>query len=197
MRILGLTGGLGMGKSAAAELLRQRGLAVVDTDDLARQVVQPGQPALAEIAQAFGTELIDSTGRLRRAELARRVFADDSQRRRLEAILHPRIHALWKARVAQWRQAGRPAAVVVIPLLFETQAVSEFAVILCVACSLPTQAERLKARGWDAIEVAQRNQAQWPVDLKIARANFVLWNEADLAVLGEQVDRVLRRLALA
>lgn len=197
MKTLGLTGGIGMGKTAAADFLRQHGLAVVDTDALARQLVQPGQPALEEIARTFGSHYIDSTGRLRRADLAQRVFADPSQRRQLEAILHPRIQTLWHAQIGQWRQAGLPAAAVVIPLLFETNAQSEFDATLCVACSPTTQTERLRPRGWSTSEIAQRNLAQWPVERKMAHADFVLWNEAGLAVLADQVHRVLRRLVLA
>jgi dephospho-CoA kinase len=196
VKTLGLTGGLGMGKSTVADLLRHRGLRVVDTDDLARQLVEPGQPALIDIAQTFGPDLIDPQGRLQRAPLAQRVFANDASRRQLEAILHPRIRALWKEQVAHWHRADERAAVVVIPLLFETQAESEFEfdAILCVACSAPTQSLRLQSRGWSAADVALRNRAQWPVDTKMARADFVLWNEAELSVLDEQLSRVLMRV---
>jgi dephospho-CoA kinase len=197
VKTLGLTGGVGMGKSATADLLRQRGLPVLDTDDLARQVVSPGQPALREIVDAFGAGILNATGQLRRVELAKLVFANLPQRRLLESILHPRIRTLWKNQLAQWQHSAQPAAVVVIPLLFETQAEPEFDAVVCVACSAATQADRLKSRGWSAAETTQRIQAQWPIDQKIARAHFVLWNEADHEVLGEQVDRVLQRMGLA
>src|SRR5436190_22129682 len=88
VNVLGITGGIGMGKSTADKLLRERGVPVVDTDLLAREIVEPGQPAAAEIRQAFGPEVFDADGRLRRDELARRVFANDSARQRLEDILH-------------------------------------------------------------------------------------------------------------
>src|ERR1019366_2307982 len=113
MKVVGLTGGVGMGKSTAAQLLGSRGAAVVDTDDLARQVVEPGQPALAEVREAFGAEIVGPDGRLRRDELARRVFADPAARQQLEALLHPPIRALWRAQVENWRPEGRPLAVVV------------------------------------------------------------------------------------
>src|SRR5437899_8502578 len=96
VKTFGLTGGIGMGKSTAADLLRKRGLPVVDSDVIARQAVEPGQPALAEIRQLFGAEMVGDDGRLRREELARRVFADAESRRKLEAILHPRIRAVWQ-----------------------------------------------------------------------------------------------------
>jgi dephospho-CoA kinase len=191
LKVLGLTGGIGMGKSTAARLFRSRGTAVVDTDDLARQVVEPGQPALARICEVFGTEIIGVDARLRRDELARRVFADPQARRRLEEILHPPIRDLWRAQVESWRAEGRPLAVVVIPLLFETGAESELDSTVCVACSTRTQTERLKARGWSGAEIEQRLRAQLPIETKIARAHYVIWTEGDLDVHAEQLTRIV------
>jgi dephospho-CoA kinase len=194
MKVVGLTGGIGMGKSASAQLLRGRGVPVVDTDDLARQIVEPDQPALAEIVAAFGPQIVGPDGRLRRAELARRVFADPAARRRLEAILHPRIRVLWRAQAETWRAEGHPLAVVVIPLLFETKAEAELDATICVACSAATQQQRLQARGWPPEQIEQRLQAQWPVETKIARADYLVWTEADLDVHAAQIERILRRL---
>ena len=184
-----------MGKSASAQLLAARGVPVVDTDDLARQVVEPGQPALAEVLQVFGPQIAGPDGRLRRDELARRVFADPSARQRLEAILHPPIRALWRAQVETWRGEGRSLAVVVIPLLFETKAEAELDTTICVACSAATQHQRLLARGWLPEQIEQRLQAQWPVETKIARADYLVWTEAGLDVHAAQIERILRLLA--
>jgi len=192
MKLLGLTGGVGMGKSAAAQLLRARGIPVVDTDELARQVVEPGQPALAQVLAAFGPHLAGPDGQLRRDELARRVFADPAARQRLEAILHPPIRALWRAQVETWRAEGCPLAVVVIPLLFETRAEAELDATVCVACSAATQQQRLRARGWPPEQIEQRLQAQWPAETKMARADYLVWTEADLDVHAAQLDRILR-----
>src|SRR5579859_3371818 len=95
MKLLGLTGGIGMGKSACAELLRARRVPLLDTDELARQVVEPGESGLVEDARLFGEAVVSSDGRLNRDELALRVFADSNARRQLEQILHPRIRNLW------------------------------------------------------------------------------------------------------
>lgn len=195
MTLLGLTGGIGMGKTAVAECLQRRGVPVVDTDALAHQLVEPGQPAWRAIQDTFGTGFLDAQGQLRREALARLVFSDDSKRRQLEAILHPRIREQWQAQADRWRQAGHPLAVVVIPLLFETGAAPEFDAVMCVACSTVTQRERLQSRGWSRAQVEQRNRAQWPVEQKMARAQFVLWNEGSRAVLAEQVDRIRCRLS--
>jgi len=195
MKVLGLTGGVGMGKSTSAQLLRDRGVRVVDTDDLARQVVEPGQPALAEVLAAFGTQFAGPDGQLRRSELARHVFADPAARRQLEAILHPRIRKLWRVQVETWRAEGRPLAVVVIPLLFETKAEAELDATICVACGLAAQHERLLARGWSPEQIEQRNRAQWPVAQKIARADYLVWTEAGLDVHAAQIERILCLLA--
>jgi dephospho-CoA kinase len=195
MKVLGLTGGIGMGKSTSAGLFRAGGVPVVDTDDLARQVVEPGQPALAEVVAAFGPQIIGSDGRLRREELARLVFADPVARQRLEAILHPPIRERWRAQAEVWRSEGHAFAVVVIPLLFETKAEAELDATICVACSVPTQQERLRARGWSPEQIEQRLQAQWPTDQKIARSDYLIWTEAGLDVHAAQIEQILRRLA--
>lgn len=194
MKICGLTGGVGMGKSTAAGLLRARGVQVVDTDELARQLAQPGQPALAEIQSQFGPEVIAADGSLQRNKLAQIVFADAAARRKLESILHPRIRECWLAQIETWRRENQVLAVVVIPLLFETGAESHFDKIICVACSAAAQHERLQARGWSPKEIEQRIAAQWPVEQKIGGSNFVVWTEGSLAAHAQQLDRILSAL---
>ena len=193
MKLIGLTGGIGMGKSAAAKILAGRGVPVSDTDLLARRVVEPGQPALEEIQHTFGPATIGPDGQLRRDALARIVFADPAARLKLEAITHPRIHALWKEQVELWRARETPLACVVIPLLFETGAENEFDATVCVACSGATQQKRLQERGWTTEQIRQRIAAQFPVEKKIAQAGFVLWNESGLDILAAQIDHILFR----
>lgn len=194
MKLLGLTGGIGMGKSTAAELLAQRGLPLIDTDVIARQVVVPGEPALAEIREAFGHEVIAPDGSLDRGQLARRVFSDGPSRRQLEAILHPRIRAVWQAQAEVWRAEGRRCAVVVIPLLFETRAEDQFTATICVACSAATQRQRLAARGWTDEQIDQRTRAQMPTERKMALSDYVVWTEGGLEVHAEQWDRILQAI---
>ena len=194
MKVCGLTGGVGMGKSTAAQFLRERGAQVVDADELARQLVQPGQPALAEIQTAFGGDIIAPDGRLCRDELARIVFTDAAAREKLEAILHPRISERWLAQIEAWRRENRALAVVVIPLLFETRAESHFDKIICVACSAPAQHERLLARGWTPEQIRQRLAAQWPVEQKISRADFVVWTDGALDAHVRQLERIFVKL---
>ena len=180
-----------MGKSACARLLQWRGAAVVDTDELARQVVQPGQPALAEIEKTFGANYLNPDGHLNRETLANLVFSDPVARGKLEGILHPRIRNLWSAQLAAWRAEGRRLAVVVIPLLFETNAEGGFDSIFCVACSAATQSQRLLARGWSAEQIQQRLAAQLPIAEKLRRANHVIWTEGGMDVHAQQVYRLV------
>jgi dephospho-CoA kinase len=194
MKVCGLTGGVGMGKSTAAGFLRRRGAPIVDADELARQLVQPGQPALAEMQAEFGKAIIASDGRLRREELAEIIFADAAARKKLETILHPRIRERWLAQIETWRGENRALAVVVIPLLFETRAESHFDKIICVACSAPTQRQRLLSRGWTPEQIRQRLAAQWPVEQKISRANFVVWTDGALDAHAQQLERIFVKL---
>lgn len=191
---VGLTGGIGMGKSTVANLIVQRGIPLIDTDVLARDLVEPSQPALAEITGLFGKQLLDEQGHLRRGELARIVFADAQARAALEAVLHPKIRQRWLSQVDAWKAEGKPIIVVVIPLLFETNAQVELDKTICVACSLATQRARLRDRGWPAGQIDQRIAAQLPISEKMSRANFVVWNEASVDVLAEQIDLILKRL---
>ena len=189
--IYGLTGGVGMGKSTAAKILEKRGVSVVDSDELARQVVEPGQPALDEIIDQFGDGFIDSAGRLDRAKMAQQVFGDDTVREQLEAIIHPRVRVQWQRNISEWREQQICAGVVIIPLLFEVEAQDQFDVVLCVACSASTQRERLRQRKWGEEQISARIASQMDVVEKMNLADHVLWNEGNLDVLREQINSIL------
>ena len=180
-----------MGKSTAAKILHERGVAVVDTDDLARQVVQAGEPALAEIQSTLGRDLIGTDGQLKRDQLAALVFSNAEARTKLEAILHPRIRQLWEAQLKMWRDEGRGVAAVVIPLLFETHAESAFDATICLACSDKTQQARLASRGWSCEQIKQRIAAQLPVAEKMSRSHYVVWTEGNLSATAQQLERVI------
>ncbi|MDB6125510.1 MAG: dephospho-CoA kinase [Pedosphaera sp.] len=191
MKVFGLTGGIGMGKSTSDKLLRERGVPVVDTDIIARQIVEPGEPALEEIRKTFGSIVIDGNGLLRRDELAKIVFSNPVARKTLEEILHPRIRAIWEQQVDAWRKEGRSLAVVVIPLLFETDAHAQFDAVVCVACSVASQRQRLLERGWSLDQIQKRIQSQWPVEKKMELSNFVVWTEGSLDVHAMQLARII------
>jgi dephospho-CoA kinase len=190
MKLFGLTGGIGMGKSTSASLLSLGGIPVIDTDIIAREIVEPGQPALTEIAATFGPELVDAEGKLRRAALAEMVFSSPEKLKELESILHPIIRERWLAQAQIWGRENREVGVVIIPLLFETDAQSHFDSILCTACSPNTQHERLSARGWPENQIQQRIAAQWPVEKKMAASNFVVWTEGVMEIHLLQLRRI-------
>ena len=189
--IYGLTGGVGMGKTTAAKILEKRGVSVVDSDELARQVVEPGQPALDEIIDQFGDGFIDSAGRLDRTKMAQQVFGNDTVREQLEAIIHPRVRMQWQRNISEWREQQICAGVVIIPLLFEVEAQDQFDVVLCVACSASTQRERLRQRKWGEEQISARIASQMDVVEKMDLADHVLWNEGNLDVLREQINSIL------
>lgn len=194
MIAIGITGGIGMGKSTAAAWLCKRGESVCDTDILARDLVMPGQPALKEIVDRFGPTALEPDGQLDRRWLAERVFTDDSARNQLEQILHPRIHEKWKSWVTQAGLQGATRAFVVIPLLFEKGYQSEFDQVVCLGCTAGTQRRRLRERGWNDSQISQRNATQLTTDFKMAHSNFVVWTEGLLAVHESQWTLVLARL---
>ena len=190
-RVLGLTGGVGMGKSMAARLLKKVGLPVVDSDDLARKVVHPGTEGLAEIADEFGEGFLKADGSLDRDKMASTVFQDEAARKGLEAIIHPRVRIIWEKQIDQWREQKRPVGVVVIPLLFEVDLQDSFDAVLCVACTANTQRARLRERNWDDAQITARIAAQMDIAQKMDLADHVLWNEGAPELLMDQMKEIL------
>ena len=180
-----------MGKSTAAAILQKLGVSVIDTDQIARDLVQPGQPALREIQEQFGSKVVNEKGELLRHELAIEVFANPEKRAKLESILHPRIRDVWFKAAQQWRAENRVAAAVIIPLLFETNAQSAFTCTICLACSPETQMARLRKRGWSDDESERRIAAQWPVEKKIALSDYVVWTDTTIQAHEDQLKRLL------
>jgi dephospho-CoA kinase len=193
---IGLTGGIASGKSAVAAAFSELGVPVIDTDLLAREVVEPGQPALAAVVSAFGPSVLGPDGRLDRRGMRALVFADPERRRTLEAILHPAIRALTQARVAA---TDAPYVVIAIPLLAEGGRQGRVDRVLVVDCPPELQRQRLLARdgetaaGADAILAAQASRAK-----RLAIADDVLDNSGPLAALRPAVAALHRRyLSLA
>lgn len=187
MRIA-LTGGIGSGKSTVSRLLADKGAVIVDADAIAREIVEPGEPALEEIRAAFGAEVIDDEGRLRRSRLAEMVFGDAEALARLNAITHPRI----AARSAELLAAAPAEALVVydMPLLIEQgpQALEGWEAIVVVDAPDEVRLERLVARGVDREDGQRRMAAQATRDARLAAADHVIDNSGDLASLERAVD---------
>jgi len=193
---VGLTGGIGSGKSTIAGFLRNWGAEVIDSDQVARAVVDPGQPAYADIVREFGSHILNADGAIDRGRLGELVFNDDARREKLNQIVHPRVRERWQARAAEL-ESRSPATVVVtmIPLLYETAAEGEFDAVLVVACSPEAQSARLRARGLNDEQIRARVRAQLPTPVKMERADFVIWNDYSLDNLEEQARMVWRELS--
>lgn len=195
MRVIALTGGIATGKSTVARLLADRGATVVDADDIARYVVEPGTDALAEIVSAFGESVLREDGSLDRAALGGVVFGDAERRRVLESILHPRVRAELARRIADADARGDRLVVVDIPLLYETERESEFDGVLLVYAHPEHQRQRLHARdNLDGDQVDQRLAAQLPIEDKRRRATWVVENDGDLAETKAQIDQWWNRI---
>lgn len=188
---IGLTGGIASGKSTVADMFAGLGAVIIDTDVIARQVVEPGQPALEAVRDEFGDAVIDAEGRLDRSAMRRIVFADDDARRRLEAILHPRIAAETLARADA---AGGTYQIIVVPLLVESDLKEVVDRILVVDCDDDTQIRRLMARDAESEGQARRMlAAQSSRDARLAIADDVVRNDGDLNDTLEQVEQLDRR----
>jgi dephospho-CoA kinase len=190
MRLIGVTGGIATGKSTVDAMLAARGAAVIDADELAREVVLPGEPALAEVATRFGGDMLRPDGTLDRPRLGAVVFADPEARRDLERITHPRIIVLMQERMTHALAGAAPLVVVDIPLLFENGRESLFDGVLVVYAPQELQIRRLRERnGLDADAAAQRIAAQLSIDAKKDRATWVIDNSGDVDATAAAVDR--------
>lgn len=195
---IGLTGGIASGKTTVAGMFAELGIAVVDTDVIARELVAPGEPALGEIRQRFGQQLVDASGHLDRAALRKRVFADEQARLDLEAILHPRIGEETRR---QADAASGPYVVIVVPLLVGSPLAHYVDRIVVVDCDEALQLQRLLARDAESIEQARRIlAAQASRETRLAIADDVIRNDQGLLETRRQVrelDKFLRRRSSA
>ncbi|MDG4554020.1 MAG: dephospho-CoA kinase [Candidatus Competibacter sp.] len=195
MLVIGLTGGIGSGKTAVSDRFARHGVPVIDTDLIARELVEPGQPALTDIVAEFGSNCLGRDGRLHRARLRERVFADPVGRRRLEAILHPRIRAAVRERIAAL--TATPYCLVVIPLLAETGMTNLVDRVLVVDTSEAEQIHRVMAR--DRIDATQARAilaAQAQRDRRLALANDILENDGDFVELDRRVTALHQQYSM-
>lgn len=194
----GLTGGIACGKTKVAELLRARGYSVVDADQLAREVVAPGEPAYDEIVQEFGVEVLQGGAKgqpLNRAKLAERVFSNPQELEILEKITHPRVGERTRKLRQQLAAKGEKRAFYDVPLLFEKGLEEQFDQIVVVHCDPDQQRVRLQSRdGLSREEIEKRLKAQWPISQKVSRADYVIDNSGAYEDLAKQVDRFLEQI---
>lgn len=189
--VFGFTGGIGCGKSTALQEIARKGWRVIETDRIAREMLEPGQEGYKKVVDAFGPSIVNKDQSIDRSRLGGIVFSDEGFRKRLNSILHPLIRAQWQLRIQQHR-LGSPGipAVVEIPLLFETGAAEAFEHTVCVGCCAATQQQRLFARGWDSKEIERRLRSQWTLEEKMKHSDIVIWNDGSLELLQRQLERL-------
>jgi dephospho-CoA kinase len=197
MRVLGLTGGIGSGKSMVAQMFAQLGAVVIDADRLARAVVEPGEPALQEITATFGSDVLLPDGHLDRSKLAGVIFADPVERAKLDAITHPRIRARMDAEIKA-RRLGPGVLIVDVPLLYENDRTHTVERVIVVWVDPQTQLQRIRQRDSLSADAArQRIAAQMPLDAKRARADHVIDNSGSREDTRRQVEAIYHLYAPA
>jgi dephospho-CoA kinase len=195
VRVVGLTGGIGSGKSEVARMFTALGAHLIDADQLAREVVEPGSRGLAEIVEAFGPDVLDRDGRLDRKKVAAIVFKDPDKRAVLERIVHPRVLEAAMARIATLAERGAKVVVYDVPLLYETGLDRHFPEVIVVDVDPATQRARLAGRGgMSADEIEDRIRAQMALADKVKRAHWVIDNRGSLDETRAQVEALYRAL---
>ena len=195
LRVFGLTGGIGSGKSVVAQRLRARGLPVVNADDLAREAVARGSAGLEAVAGYFGPEVLTAQGDLDRAALGQIVFSDPEARRMLDSLVHPIVRQLAAQRFQAIGERGEPLACYEVPLLFEGGLDRTYHPVLVVSAPLALRQQRIAQRdGFGPEQIAARIAAQMPLEEKVRRADYVIDNAGTLAELSEATDAVLSAL---
>jgi dephospho-CoA kinase len=201
--VIALSGGIGTGKSTVSAMLRARGAVVIDADEIVHRLQARGAPMLAELAAAFGPEILDADGALDRKRLGDRVFGDEEARRRLNAIVHPKVGIEVARQLDEARRAGAPLVVLDIPLLFESRAAGArggasalpFEATVLVYAPRAVQLERTVARDRCSVEQAEaRIAAQLPIDDKRALADHVIDNGGSREQTRRQVDALWKQL---
>lgn len=195
MKLIGLTGGIGSGKSTVAQLLQRHDWVLVDADQIARDIVEPGQPALAELADAFGEDILQSDGSLDRGLLASRAFASREKTDLLNSITHPRIQEETQARFDSARRAGADFVVYDMPLLVDKGLHEDMDATIVVDVEEEERVRRLvEYRGLDEEDARRRIAAQIPDDVRRAAADFIIDNNGARDKLDAQVDGVVDKL---
>jgi dephospho-CoA kinase len=195
--VVGLTGGIASGKSTVARAFIERGIPVIDADQLAREVVAPGSAGLAAIVQTFGEEVLLPDGSLDRKRLGARVFADRALLPQLNAIVHPLVARLSAERIAAIDEGTVPYAIYEAPLIVETGLHRSMRALIVVALEVSLQIERVMKRdGLDLAEAENRIKAQAPLSKKLEAADYVIDNDQDLSTLFQRVDEVHQHLLL-
>ena len=195
MKLVGLTGGIASGKSTVAAILRRLGATIINADALSREVVQPEQEAWNEIIKTFGPDILQEDKTLDRRKLRKIIFDNPEARKKLEAIIHPRVRALAERRISELAAAGSSVIVYEVPLLFEAQIHLWLRPVILVACDLETQKKRLLERDHlTELEAQQHLDAQMSLEEKRKLADYLIENDGTLEKLEQDVRAVLEKI---
>jgi len=198
LKVFGLTGGIGSGKSSVARHLRARGLAVVDADELSRLAVAPGSRGLQQIVHHFGAGVLRANGELDRAGLGKWVFSSAEARAALDAIVHPIVRRLAAERLQELERRGEPLACYEVPLLYEAGLEQTYQPVVVVTAGLEQRKRRIATRdGLDDAQIQARISAQMPLEDKCRRAAYVIDNSGSPSELAETTDAVFDELCRA
>ena len=187
---IGLTGGIGCGKSTALEFFREAGAVTIDADAVVHELMASDQELISEVANAFGKEVLDGEGKIDRQTLGSRVFDNSEALALLESLVHPRVRNVWMCALGE----NHPVLAVEIPLLFEKDLQDNFSLTICLSSDPAVQIQRLQARGMSESQISKRNLQQLPLDEKMRRADIILHNNGSQEHLKEQVERVMAQV---
>ena len=194
MLLVGLTGGIGSGKSTVSRMLAERGAVVIDADELARRAVEPGTPGLRKVVEAFGDEVTNADGSLDREAVAAKVFADPEARRTLESITHPEVFRLYHEEINRYRNTDR-VVVFDAPLIVEAGAAEGFDILIVVSASEEAQVRRLMAdRAMPEAAARDRIASQLPLEEKMRLADVVIHNDGPVEDLEPEVNQLWSEL---
>ena len=197
-RVYGLTGGIACGKTTLSGLLEKRGWKVVDSDGIAHRLMAPGAENWQKIVDAFGPTILNSDRTINRAALGDAIFREPALREKLNSLTHPAIRKVWQQEREGFleKHAGggasglKPRLVIVIPLLYEAGLEAEFSTRITIGCSAASQVARMRGRSLNEEQIQQRLRSQWPLEDKIKRSDFLIWNDGTLSALERQSLRL-------
>lgn len=197
-KVIGLTGGIGCGKTEVAKIFQRLGAKIIDADAIGREVVENNPAVLQEIAEAFGQRFIDTEGKLKRKELGRFVFADEEKKNRLNRIVHPHLLKRIREEIRAAKDAGSKIIVVDAALIYETGLEKIFDKVVVVQAALEKRLERIRARdGLTDDEIRHRIRSQMPLEEKVRRADIAIANDGSLHALAHETEKIFHRLAAA
>ncbi len=188
---IGLTGGIGCGKTTALSFFKQCGAVVMETDAIVRELLSSDRELIREVEAVFGGKVIDCEGKVDREQLARKVFHNSEALASLESLIHPRVREHWTRALGE----SHPVLIVEIPLLFEKDLQEHFTLTICLSSHPEVQEHRLKARGMSESQIQYRKQQQFSLEEKTRRADIILHNNGSLEHLKEQVEQVMKRFS--